>query len=110
MKMHRLAAFASMLVIAGFARAADLPVTMEYRKALTGPGYVLMFNTTVKEDFPALMTVTSAALGTQRRYEIFLSWRHKNQFGPLEGVKVFPGDDVTLENNNYSSVSFHISQ
>jgi len=93
---------------AGLANAADFPATVQYRKALTGPGYVVMINTTIKEDFPAIMTVKNSDIGTEKRYEIFLSWRHKNQYGPLEGVTVYGGDEITLGNNNYSNVNFSI--
>lgn len=92
----------------GLASAADFPVIAEYRKALTGPGYVLMVNTTIKEDFPAILTVKNATIGTEKRYEIFLKWRHKNQYGPLEGVTIYSGDEITIGNNNYSDINFFI--
>ena len=96
------------ILCSGLAIAADFPATAQYRKALTGPGYVVMVNTTIKEDFPAILTVKNAAIGTEKRYEIFLKWRHKNQYGPLEGVMIYGGAEITLGNNNYSVISFSI--
>jgi hypothetical protein len=108
MKKILVALCSSFVLFSGLASAADFPVTAQYRKALTGPGYVLMVNTTIKEDFPAILTVKNSTIGTERRYEIFLSWRHKNQYGPLEGVTIYGGDEITIGNNNYSEMSFFI--
>ena len=102
--------FAFLVLWAGTTSAADFPATAEFRKALTGPGYVLVVNTTIKEDFPAILTVRNETLGTERRYEIFLTWRHKNQFGPLEGITLYAGDAITIGNNNYSSLYTYVTK
>jgi len=86
------------------ALADGFPATLAYRKAMTGPGYVLIINTTIKQDIPAALTVKSTAMGTEKRYSINLSSRHANEFGHLEGVPVYPGDEITLENNYYEAL------
>src|SRR4051812_47433461 len=76
---------------------AEFPATTSFRKALTGRGYVLVVNTTVKEDILAKLTVTSPSINATSSYKINLSWKHKNEFGPLEGIKIYPGDEIILE-------------
>jgi hypothetical protein len=84
--------------------ADSFPATLEYRKAITGPGYVLIINTTIKQDIPAALTVKSTAMGTEKKYSINLSSRHANKFGHLEGIPLYPGDEITLENNYYDAL------
>lgn len=81
--------------------ADSFPATVAFRKAATGPGYVLVINTTLKQDFPAILTVFSAGLGTENSYKINLTWRRPTQLGYLEGVTVYPGDRITLANAYY---------
>lgn len=104
MKKLIIALGAFIVLFVGVAQAAlpELPVTVAHRKALTGPGRVLMIETTVKEELPVLMTVRRDSTGVTLRKELYLSWKHKNEYGHLEGVSIFPGDEITLENTSYS--------
>lgn len=92
---------ALLLGSAAEALADSFPATVGFRKAATGPGYVLVINTTVKQDFPAVLTVFSGGLGTQHSYQVNLTWRKPTQLGYLEGVTVYPGDRITLANAYY---------
>ncbi|MBV5295529.1 MAG: hypothetical protein JZU58_24600 [Curvibacter lanceolatus] len=85
--------------------AEVFPATVAFRKAATGPGYVLIINTTVKQDLPAMLTVTSGALGSVNRRTVNLTWRHPTQLGYLEGVTVYPGDHIELANNYYDTLT-----
>jgi len=71
---------------------------------MTGPGYVLVIDTTVKQDLPAVLTVSSPALGTTRSYTLNLAWRRPNEVGYREGVAVYPGDHIELANNYYETL------
>jgi hypothetical protein len=46
----------------------ELPVNLSLRKAMMGPGFVAVFNTTVKSPVSVLATVNSAALGTSKKF------------------------------------------
>lgn len=87
------------------ALADSFPANVGYRKALTGPGYVLVINTTIKQDLPATLQVTSTALGTVRSYTVNLTWRHAAEFGYREGITVYPGDHIELANNYYETLA-----
>lgn len=87
------------------AMAEAFPATVAFRKATTGPGYVLVINTTVKQDVPATLTVTSGALGSVNRRTVNLTWRHPTQLGYLEGMAVYPGDHIELANNYYETLA-----
>lgn len=90
------------------AKKPKIPVSMSFRKALTGPGYVAVFNTTVKSQISVLAVVKSAALGTSKRFELHLDGSLSRELGHLEGAVIEAGDTVTLENNNYSPITFSV--
>lgn len=87
----------------------QLPVTVSFRKAMTGPGNVVILNTTVKSNVPVLITLHSAALGTSKTFERHLDPSHTTELGHLEGAVIENGDTITIENQNYSSVTFTVS-
>ena len=86
------------------ALADSFPATVAFRKAVTGPGYVLVINTTLKQDIPAVLTVVSGGLGTENSYQINLTWRKSTQLGYREGITVYPGDKITLANSYYDEL------
>lgn len=94
---------------AQLAKKPALPVSMSLRKAMMGPGYVAMFNTTVKSPVPVLVTVKSAALGTIKKFELHLKPNTTTELGHAEGAAIGKDDIVTIENNNYSSVTFTVN-
>ena len=82
-----------------------LPVAVSFRKALSGPGYVAVLSTTIKSEVAVLATVQSNALGTSKRFELHLNPTAPHSLGHLEGAVIAPGDVITLENQNYSTVT-----
>jgi hypothetical protein len=88
--------------------ADSFPATVTYRKAATGPGYVLVINTTLKQDIPAVLTVFSGGLATENSYNINLTWRKPTQLGYREGITVYPGDKITLANAYYDVLNVEI--
>ena len=105
-KFLMLAATSALLLVATSEAFADgFPATVAFRKAMTGPGYVLVFNTTIKQDLPANLTVTSTSLGVTNNYTVNLTWKHPTQLGYKEGVTVYPGDHIELANNYYETLA-----
>ena len=94
---------------AQLAKKPAIPVSMSLRKAMMGPGYVAMFNTTVKSSVSVLVTVKSAALGTVKKFELHLNPNVTTELGHAEGAVIENGDTITVENNNYSSVTFTVN-
>jgi hypothetical protein len=86
-----------------------LPVTVSFRKAIMGPGNVAVFNTTIKAPVAVLVHLHSAALGTTKQFELHLESNHATQLGHFEGAVIENGDRITIENQNYSPVSFTVS-
>ena len=86
----------------------ELPVTLGLRKAMMGPGLVAVFNTTVKSPVSVLAIVKSAALGTTKQFELHLNPAAATELGHMEGATIEAGDTITLENNNFSSVTFTV--
>jgi hypothetical protein len=81
--------------------AESFPATVTFRKAVTGPGYVMVINTTIKQDIPAIVTVFSTALSSETTHKVNLTWRKSTQLGYREGITVYPGDRITLTNGYY---------
>jgi len=87
----------------------ELPVTLSFRKAIMGPGYVAIFNTTIKAPVAVLVNLHSAALGTTKQIELHLDSTHPTELGHMEGAVIENGDTITIENQNYSPISFTVS-
>lgn len=106
--MNKILTFVATAVLllssAAEALADSFPATVGFRKAVTGPGYVLVINTTIKQDLPAVLTVFSTGLGTENSYKVNLTWRKPTQLGYLERVTVYPGDKITLANTYYDTL------
>ena len=83
------------------ARKPQMPVSVSLRKALLGGGYVAVFVTTVKQDFPILVTVKSKALGTSQQFRVNLPATGTAELGRAEGASIEPADELLLENQNY---------
>ena len=86
-------------------RKPPMPVRVSLRKALLGGGYVAVFSTTVKQDFPVLVTVKSKALGTSKQYRVNLSSTGTTEMGTSDGFNVDPDDELFLENTNFESAT-----
>jgi len=86
-----------------------LPVTVSFRKAMMGPGNVAILNTTVKSTVPVLVTLHSAALGSSKTFELHLDPSLSTELGHLEGAVIENGDTITIENRNYSPVTFTVN-
>ena len=85
------------------ARKPLLPVTVRLRPALLGTGHVAVFNTTIKQDFPILVTVKSKSLGTSTQRRVNLSAASATELGRSEGFFVEPEDELVLENQRYET-------
>lgn len=84
-------------------RKPPMPVKVSLRKALLGGGYVAVFSTTIKQDFPVLVTVRSKALGTSKQFRVNLISTQTTDLGRNEGLHIEPEDEVFIENSNYEN-------
>lgn len=91
------------------ARKPAMPVTVSLRRALLGSAYVAVFATTVKEDFPVLVTVKSTALGTSKQFRVQLNASGTSELGSIEGAAIDIDDEMLIENNKFepASLKFH---
>ncbi len=84
----------------------EMPVQVAFRKAFLGTGYVAVFNTTIKQDFPVLVTIKSKALGTSKQFQVNLSRSGSAELGAGEGAIFYPQDELILENINYERAKY----
>jgi hypothetical protein len=84
-------------------RKPPMPVRVALRKALVGGGNIAVFSTTIKQDFPILVTVNSKALGTSKQIRVNLSGSGTTEVGPSDGLSIDSEDELTIENTNYET-------
>lgn len=82
-----------------------MPVTVNLRKALLGSGYVAVFSTTIKQDFPVLVTVKSKSLGTSQQFRVNLTASGSTDLGSFQGASIEPTDELVIENQNYETAT-----
>jgi len=86
-------------------RKPSMPVKVSLRKPIIGTGYVAVFATTVKQDFPILVTIKSKALGTAKQVRVNLSGLGTTELGSTDGIRIDPEDELLLENTHYESAT-----
>lgn len=86
-------------------RKPPVPVEAKLRQALFGGGYILVLSTTVKKDFPVLVTIRSKALGTVKQFRVNLTATTASELGLREGASIDPDDEVVLENTSYETAT-----
>ena len=91
-------------------RKPPMPVKVSLRKAFLGGGYVAVFSTTIKQDFPILVTVKSKALGTSKQFRLNLSSTQSTEMGRSEGLSIEPEDEVFIENTSYESATLRFQK
>ena len=87
-----------------------MPVKIGLRKALLGGGNIAAFSTTIKEDFPILVTVKSKALGTSKQFRLNLSASSATEVGASNGVQIDFEDEIIVENTNYRTSTYRFSK
>lgn len=85
-----------------------LPISWIIRKAILGPGLVVMMNTAVKEPLQVLATIKNPTLGTTKEVELHLNAVGPTMLGHAQGADIDSRDVVTLSNANYSPIEFTI--
>jgi outer membrane murein-binding lipoprotein Lpp len=86
-------------------RLPTLPLKVSFRKAMMGNGLVAVFVTTNKESFPILVSVHSKALGNTQQFRLNMRPQYPTELGHIEGASIDAGDEITVENKSYESVS-----
>lgn len=89
-------------------RKPALPVSVSFRRAALGPGFVARFATTVKQDVPVQVTVKSLAFGSTKQVRLHLHSAGLVELGHAEGVALEPGDELLLENQAYSPTAIKV--
>lgn len=83
------------------AKLPQLPVSVQFRRALLGPGYVLRVNNTSSQPLQVMATVTHPAVNDSRRFDLYIAANGYSEVGKLSGWTTEPGDQIKLENSNY---------
>ncbi len=87
------------------ARKPSMPVRISFRRAVMGSGNVVVLNTLIKADFPALVIFKSKSLGTTKTFQVNLHQNAPTELGHMEGATIYPGDEITVENQQFEAVS-----
>ena len=92
------------------AQKQAVPVRVTFKKEGRGDGYSAKFDTTIKKDFPVLVTVSSHALGTRKEHRLDLSWEHTAEVGHSQGTPINDGDTLEIRNNDYETLVVKFKQ
>ena len=83
------------------ARKPPMPVSVSLRKAFFGNSLVAVFSTTIKQDFPVLVTVHSPALNTTKQFRVQLNAQRPSELGVSDGAVIDYGDEMLIQNANF---------
>ena len=85
-----------------------LPISWIIRKALLGPGLVIVMNAAVKEPLQVLATIKNPTLNITKEVELHLNATGPTMLGHAQGADIDSHDVVTLSNANYSPIEFTV--
>lgn len=85
-------------------KVASFPFNVEYRKALTGSGYVDRIINTSSKVQPVKVTLNNPTFNRTKVYSIVVEPQRFREIGYLEGWTASSGDSITLEWNGVVKV------
>jgi hypothetical protein len=85
------------------AKLPPLPVDVQFRPALVGPGLVLLFENKSAGAISFIATLQHAGLKEERKLEIYVAPRSTTSIGSREGWIGQRGDQIQLENSNFKA-------
>lgn len=80
---------------------ADMPVAIKYRKAITGPGLVLMVENRSSRQLAILATLKNPTLNNARNFRFDIPPGGSTEAGYREGWTLSSGDQITLSHDDY---------
>jgi hypothetical protein len=88
----------------------DLPVTLNFRKALLGPGLVAMFKNNSSTPLEVAAELSSQSTGERRTVNLVIPANGIEQVGFQQGWPFAAGQHIVLENGAYRSLEFTVPQ
>jgi hypothetical protein len=85
------------------AKLPPLPVNVEFRPALLGPGYVLRLQNTSDRPLQLMASLTHPAVNDTRKYDVLVPARSFTELSHFNGWITQHGDRIALENSNFKS-------
>jgi hypothetical protein len=82
----------------------EMPVSISYRKALTGPGYVAMFSSKNNKNIVVNAEITCPESGSYINKRLDIPTQGTKEIGYLEGWSFKNGDIIILTNQNYKEL------
>jgi hypothetical protein len=83
------------------ARLPAMPVSIAYRKAVMGPGLVVIFKNQTQRSLSLSATFTNPTLHQQQTFRVDLAPMGSREVGHLEGWNFASGDTVKLAHADY---------
>lgn len=78
-----------------------LPVNVQFRHALLGPGYVLILRNTSGQPLQVMASLTHPAINDTRSFDVYIPPNGSTDIGKLNGWITQSGDNITLKNSKY---------
>ncbi len=81
----------------------EMPVDLNYRSALMGPGLVIVMKNTSARHLSVVATFLNPTLNKEESYRIDISPRSVKEIGHAEGWAFFSGDVIKIIHNEYKT-------
>ena len=81
----------------------EMPIELNYRKALMGPGLVIVFKNTSTRHLSMAATFVNPTLKKEENYRLDLSPGIVKEIGHIEGWAFSSGDVIKLTHNEYKT-------
>jgi hypothetical protein len=82
-------------------RKPEIPVKVGYRKAVLGPGLVLLMENKSERHLAVLLTVANPTTKQQKSFRVDVSPKQTAEVGHLEGWTFASGDSLKIAHTDY---------
>lgn len=82
-------------------RSRTMPVAVQFRHALLGPGYVLILRNNSVQPLQLMASLTHPAINDTRSFDVYIPANGSTDIGKLNGWITQSGDRITLKNSHY---------
>lgn len=85
-----------------------LPIRATYRKALLGPGYVLVLQNTSSESLSLVVKLESPTFQRQKTFDVVVDRMRVAELGHLEGWRLASGDLIEISHEGFEPIHLRL--
>jgi hypothetical protein len=78
-----------------------LPAAVQFRRALLGPGHVLILRNSSRQPLQVMASLTHPAINDTRNFDVYIAANGSTDIDKLNGWITQSGDHITLKSSHY---------